>query len=51
MLINPLKELSIIGEGQLLPAHRKHYEITLEIFKENILIGAGQILLDMNVKL
>ena len=41
MLINPLKELSIIGEGQLLPAHRKHYEITLEIFKENILIGAG----------
>ena len=42
MIIHPLKELSIIeSDEKFLPAHRKHFLIAIEIFKNNILLGSG----------
>lgn len=41
MLINPLMETSIIGEGKFLPAHRDHFLVSFEIFKRNLIIGSG----------
>ena len=41
MIINPLYELAILGDGEFLPAHRNHYLASYEIFKNNIFFGSG----------
>ena len=41
MIINPLKELSIIGDTEFMPAHINHFKASIYIFKENLIIGSG----------
>ena len=40
MIINPLKELSIIGDTEFMPAHINHFKASIYIFKENLIIGS-----------